>query len=235
MTEQKTSCPACGQHVAFPDDMLGQTINCPSCNSLVTLNAILTPPILKRNVFLRIIDGLVRLNRRRKAIAAARIAARKQYISDVISGLKCAPVLDNDDSDLILQKSEKIYWKESASLIEMKTVGRHYEGSSAGISFRVARGVRFNVGRRSGHSVSDKAAIHTSSGCFIITNKRIAFVGDQKSFALKLESVLNIQPGTNGVKFTDGHGTSKMIEYYNHRNADVVCAVLNFAFDNNIA
>jgi hypothetical protein len=138
-----------------------------------------------------------------------------------------APLLDRPN--FILQRGEKICWIEPGTIEEIKVVGRRYEGGSSGISFRVARGVRFNIGRQRGHSVSETAAVTTSSGELIITNKRIAFLGDRKSLAIKLDKLLEIEPGTNGIKFSEsGKASPKAVKYYNRENAEIVCEVLNF-------
>lgn len=188
-----------------------------------------TPPALhaKRGFFGWISD---KLEQRKIRIAEAK-AQRKAYIAGIISNLKNgqAPLLDRPN--FLLQSGERICWIEPSTLEEMKVVGRHYEGGSSGVSFRVARGVRFNVGRQRGHSVSETAAVTTSTGEFVITNKRLAFLGDRKSFAIKFEKLLEIQPGTNGVKFSDGgRSGTKLVRYYSKQNADIICEVLNYVF-----
>jgi hypothetical protein len=185
------------------------------------------PPILnaKRGFFGWISD---KLEQRKIRIAEAK-AQRKAYIASIISDLKSgkAPLLDRPN--FLLQRGEKICWIEPGTLQEIKVVGRRYEGGSSGISFRVARGVRFNVGRQRGYSVSETAAVTTSSGELILTNKRLAFLGDRKSLAIKLEKLLEIQPGTNGIKFSEsGKASPKLVLYNNRENAEIVCEVLGY-------
>ena len=69
----------------------------------------------------------------------------------------------------------------------------------------------------------------TSAGELVITNKRLAFLGDKKSLAIKFEKLLEIQPATNGIKFSEGgRAGPKLIRYYSKQNADVICEVLNY-------
>jgi len=185
------------------------------------------PPILnaKRGFFGWISD---KLEQPKIRIAEAK-AQRKAYISSIISNLKDgqAPLLERPN--FLLQRGEIICWVEPSTLEEIKVVGRHYEGGSSGVSFRVARGVRFNIGRQRGHSVSETAAVTTSTGELVITNKRLAFLGDRKSLAIKFEKLLEIQPATNGIRFSDGgRSGSKLIRYYSKQNADIICEVLNY-------
>ncbi len=185
------------------------------------------PPVLnaKRGFFGWISD---KLEQRKIRIAEAK-AQRKAYIVSIISGLKNGQTPLLDRPNFLLQRGEIICWIEPSALEEVKVVGRRYEGGSSGVSFRVARGVRFNVGRQRGHSVSETAAVTTSTGELVITNKRLAFLGDRKSFAIFFEKLLEIQPATNGIKFSDGgRAGSKLIRYYSKQNADVICEVLNY-------
>jgi uncharacterized paraquat-inducible protein A len=32
MAKHKTSCPKCGGHIVFPNELAGQAISCPHCN-----------------------------------------------------------------------------------------------------------------------------------------------------------------------------------------------------------
>jgi hypothetical protein len=185
------------------------------------------PPVLhtKRGFFGWISD---KLEQRKIRIAEAK-AQRKAYIASIISDLKNGQASTLDRPNFLLQRGEKICWIEPGTLEEVKVVGRRYEGGSSGMSFRVARGVRFNVGRQRGYSVSETAAVTTSSGELVITNKRLAFLGDKKSLAIKLEKLLEIQPALNGIKFSEGgRAGPKLIKYYNNKNADIICEVLNY-------
>jgi hypothetical protein len=185
------------------------------------------PPVLhtKRGFFGWISD---KMEQRKIRIAEAK-AQRKAYIASIISDLKNNQLSSLDRPNFLLQPGEKICWIEPATLEEIKVVGRRYEGRSSGVSFRVARGVRFNVGHQRGHSVSETAAVTTSSGELVITNKRLAFLGDRKSLAVKLEKLLEIQPALNGIKFSEGGKSGpKLIKYYSNKNADIICEVLNY-------
>jgi hypothetical protein len=185
------------------------------------------PPVLhtKRGFFGWISE---KLEQRKIRIAEAK-AQRKAYIDGIISDLKNGQSPHPDRPNFLLQRGEIICWAEPSTLEEIKVVGRHYEGGSSGVSFRVAKGVRFTVGRQRGHSVNETAAVTTSTGELVITNKRLAFLGDNKSLAIKFDKLLEIHPASNGIKFSDGSRSGpKLIKYYSKRNADVICEVLNY-------
>jgi hypothetical protein len=87
-------------------------------------------------------------------------------------------------------------------------VGRHYEGGSQGVSFRLAKGITYRVGARRGHLVSDKQVMPVSTGNFVMTNKRAVFAGDAKSFALKFDKIINLELYANGLWAMFGAGDS---------------------------
>ena len=257
----KCECQHCGIYIEFEtgEFLSGSSVTCPKCGNDTTLyvspqaepepmasesleaTADLIPPVLhsKRGLFGWIADKIeqrkIRIanarEQRELRIAEAK-AHRMAYIASVISDLKNGQIPPLQRPNFVLQHGEKICWIEPSALEEIKVVGRHYEGGSAGVSFRVAKGVRFNVGRQRGHLVSETAAVTTSRGELVITNQRLAFLGDGKSFAIKLEKLLEIEPGTNGLKFSEGGKAGpKMVRYYNMKKSDVVCEVLNYVFD----
>ncbi|HEV2695408.1 MAG TPA: hypothetical protein VG347_21110 [Verrucomicrobiae bacterium] len=189
------------------------------------INVAPAPTHTKRGFFGWISD---KLEQRKARIAEAK-AQRKTYIDNIISSLRNGQSPGIDRPIFLLQRGEIICWAEPSTLEEVKVVGRHYEGSSSGVSFRLAKGVRFTVGRQRGHAVSETAAVTTSTGELIITNKRLAFLGDNKSIALKFEKILDIHPASNGIKFSDGGKSGpKLIRYNSNRNADIICEVLNY-------
>jgi hypothetical protein len=55
-------------------------------------------------------------------------------------------------SGLLLQKGETANWSEAASIVEEQVVSRQFVGGSRGVSFRIAKGVRYHVGGFRGHT-----------------------------------------------------------------------------------
>lgn len=133
--------------------------------------------------------------------------------------------------NVILQKSETAYWSEPASLIEERVVKRRYEGGSQGFSFRIAKGVSYRVGAHRGHLVTDTAALPVSSGELIITNKRVIFRGDAKSFNLRLDKLLELNFYSDGARLTDDKGKPRMVKFSETGNSDVVGATLSYAIN----
>ncbi len=133
--------------------------------------------------------------------------------------------------NVVLQKKETAYWSEKGSLLENRVVKRRYEGGSQGISFRIAKGVSYRVGAHRGHIVTDTAVVPVSTGEFIITNKRIIFRGDNKSFNIHLDKLLELNIYSDGVRLTDDKGKPRIVKLTNSENRDIVGATLSYAIN----
>lgn len=70
-----------------------------------------------------------------------------------------------------------------ASLVEPRRTAGSYQGGSAGVSFRVTKGVRFRVGRHRGTFVPgpEQQTIIDQGGRTYITTQRVVFVGPHHS------------------------------------------------------
>jgi len=69
------------------------------------------------------------------------------------------PVVDETQTgsnQVLLKRNEIVHFAQDAELKEMKVVQVGYEGGSQGISFRIAKGVRYHVGGSRGHLVKDE-------------------------------------------------------------------------------
>lgn len=134
--------------------------------------------------------------------------------------------------NVVLQKKEVPYWSEPGDLLEERVVGRRYEGGSRGVSLRIMKGVSYRIGGSRGHIVTDKAVVPVSTGQLVITNKRIIFRGDAKSFSFKLDKLLETNFYADGVRLTDDKGKPRVIRFTEEGNIDVVGAILSHAINN---
>lgn len=128
--------------------------------------------------------------------------------------------------NVVLHKGETPHWSEPASLLEERVISRRYEGGSQGISVRLMKGVSYRVGASKGHLVSDKAIVPVSTGSLVITNQRVLFSGSAKSFATRLDKILNIEPLMDGLKLSEENGKLRLVKYENANNCNVIAAIL---------
>jgi hypothetical protein len=154
--------------------------------------------------------------------------SRIQIINQIQNG-----VLPNiQPTGLILQKGEIAHLEELGNLLEEKVIKRGYVGGSQGLSFRIAKGITYRVGASKGQLVSETAMVPASTGRLVITDRRVVFSGDRKSFNIKLDSILNIEMYTDGLNITDSRGTPRVIQLTNILNTDIVGSVLTKSINN---
>jgi len=150
--------------------------------------------------------------------------ARLRLVTEIQNG----NLPDLSVQDVILQKNEIAHWSEPASLLEERVVDRRYEGGSHGVSIRIVKGIYYRVGSQRGHLVTDKAVVPISWGDLIITNKRIIFRGDSKSFNVRLDKLLETHLFSDGLRITDDKGKTRIIRFVDSANRDIVGATLSY-------
>ncbi len=131
---------------------------------------------------------------------------------------------------LVPGMGELAYWSEPGRLYEERVLRRHYEGSSQGISIRIMKGVSFRVGNHRGNLVAESGDVPISDGRLIITNQRLVFQGDRKSFATGIKKIFELNPFLDGLRFSEtGKQNPRLIGFLNP-NGDFVCEVLSYVF-----
>ncbi len=154
--------------------------------------------------------------------------ARLRLLNEIQNGNMPAVTVSN----VVLFKGETPFWVEPVDLIEEKVIRRHYSGGSSGMSFRVMKGVSYRVGGHRGTLQSETGLVVVSSGNMIITSKRIIMTGDRKSFAIKLNNLLNTELFTNAIYLSEnGKSSQRLIRFQQKGNHDIVGAVLSYAIN----
>lgn len=88
----------------------------------------------------------------------------------------------------------------AVALKEYRSNGSSYGGGYAGMSFKVAKGVRANVGGMQGKSTRNPEELtQLDVGEVTFTNQRIVFTGDNMVREWDLDKIVNMQTGDNGV------------------------------------
>ena len=92
--------------------------------------------------------------------------------------------------------------------------GSHYVGGYSGVSFRVAKGVRFNLGGVRGHRVSEREVVAVSRGQLSFTSGRILFLGQRKAFEVPWSKLMAVEPYFDGIQlFTRNRQRSPLMVY----------------------
>jgi hypothetical protein len=105
-----------------------------------------------------------------------------------------------DASYMSTQKDEVLIYKlDKVLLKEFKSTGSTYSGGYGGLSFRVAKGVRANVGGMQGSTTRNpEESTAIDAGTVSYTNQRIIFVGENVVREWDLDKIVNISADDNG-------------------------------------
>lgn len=137
-----------------------------------------------------------------KSMEEAERARDLRARNDLLDGIREGKSLPIAQAPIILQRNEICHFSISATRLFSKKVTVGYEGSSRGISVRVAPGVRFYTGRSKGYPV--KAEITEKyDGTIVVTSKRVVFISDRKGFTIPLNKLVAVTP------YSDGYGFQK--------------------------
>lgn len=117
--------------------------------------------------------------------------------------LLAQPLEEIRPNTAIINPGEKAYAAVLANLMEVQTVG--YSANTSGVSLRLAKGVTFRTGGMRGRAA--KGLVNAASGELVITESRVLFSGDRKSFDIPLIKLLNATHYSDGFRFSDAKKT----------------------------
>lgn len=108
----------------------------------------------------------------------------------------------SDDVIFATEKDEEIVIRISGvGLKEYRSKGSNYGGGYGGLSFRVTKGVRANVGGMRGSSTKKpEESTLIDVGQVTFTNQRIVFTGDNVVAEFQLDKVVNLETSPNGIQ-----------------------------------
>jgi hypothetical protein len=96
-------------------------------------------------------------------------------------------------SPLILKRGEKAYMVVPGTLARRQT-RRQWVGGSQGFSFPIGHtGIRYRVGSFHGHPVEQQSLGKLDTGKLVVTNQRIAFIGQVKSTSTPFGKLLHVE------------------------------------------
>ncbi len=143
-----------------------------------------------------------------KISAELQVLDKHKVLRQIQSG-----ILPTCHTNIILKKGEVAHFSYFADLIEERAVRGRYQGGSAGVSFRVAKGVSFRVGQSRGTYHSDREPVAVSSGKLTVTNKRIIFDGDKKRFNITIGQLLSYEVFDNSILVKPTRGNPRLVEF----------------------
>lgn len=103
------------------------------------------------------------------------------------------------ESPLILKRGERACVVAPATLARNQT-RRQWVGGSQGFSFPIGHtGIRYRVGSFHGHPIEQQSLTKLDSGSLVITNQRLAFIGQVKSTSVPFVKLLHVESYSDGL------------------------------------
>jgi hypothetical protein len=132
--------------------------------------------------------------------------------------------------DISLQKSEICYFNCEASWYENRVVSTriNYGGTTARI--KIMKGVYYSMGSVGVRSVKSEELKLIDSGQLYLTNKRIIFVGSNKSSNIKLDKILSVNPYADAVEIIKDTGKPPTLSMKN-AHAEIFYMILGRLID----
>ncbi len=95
-------------------------------------------------------------------------------------------------------KSEQLVWVlQDVDYLET-VVRRERQGSSHGLSIRVARGVYYRPSTFRSRPIEWEETIHADTGLLGLTTKHIYFAGNRKKFRVRYDRIVRFDPYNDG-------------------------------------
>jgi len=129
--------------------------------------------------------------------------------------------------ELMAKRGESVYLEIGAALTKEVSI-REWQGGSGGFSFRIAKGVRYNVGRTKGRSVVVGTEQQIDDvGLLAVSSKRIVFMGEKRSMDIPLAKLLNLDLFEDGVRIHASNRQRSPLFQLQPNTADVFGATVN--------
>jgi hypothetical protein len=129
---------------------------------------------------------------------------------------------------LMTKRGEVVHLELPAALMKEVAV-REWRGASQGISFRVAKGVRYRVGATRGHLVTVGSQLQIAdTGVLSVTNQRAAFLGERKTVEMPYSKLLGMNVFSDAISFSlSNRQNAPLIKV--SISTDILVALLNAA------
>ncbi|HVM58454.1 MAG TPA: hypothetical protein VMT74_13400 [Gaiellaceae bacterium] len=129
---------------------------------------------------------------------------------------------------LMAKQNEVVHFETSAALMKEVAV-REWRGGSQGVSFRIAKGVRYRVGATRGHIVTVGTQLQVAdTGVLAITSQRIAYLGSRKTLDMPFSKLMGMELYSDGVRLSLSNRQSAPL-FKVTCSTDVLGALLNAA------
>ena len=139
--------------------------------------------------------------------------AKEELIIEALESGDFSGLPPIQEPPVMLKKGEEalLVMPDAVDLYEER-VRHEYQGGTAGVSLRVAKGMSVRAGGFKGERVPVSEQKHIDTGSLTVTNKRLIFIGPSKSTSFATNKILNVEGYDDGIR-VNREGKQKP-EYY---------------------
>lgn len=138
------------------------------------------------------------------------------------------PTEDWSGVSIIPKTDEILHWSDFGRIIKIRNVTKrvNYRGPTA--SIKIAKGIRYRIGSVSVGKTTERVAEQVDAGTFWISNQRVGFIGDSKSFTVPLNKIVSFGvDGDVGLKiFKEGAVNPKTVVLNDYDVAGTIISYL---------
>ncbi len=136
--------------------------------------------------------------------------------------------LSEIESPHLMTKGEEVVHLETIASLMKEVAIREYQGGYGGVSFRVAKGVRYSTGRTRGRSVVVGTEWQVADrGAFSVSSTRAVFLGNAKSIEFPYSKLMGMDVFSDGIRLRSSNRQTTPL--FQLESGDVVAATLNAA------
>lgn len=117
------------------------------------------------------------------------------------------------ESDISLQKGEKLYEKRLVSWYETRKVMKRVDYGHLSTNIKIVKGVNFRLGSIKARPITEDEMQEIDSGTVYLTNRRLLFIGQNNNKTINLSSVLKLNIFSNGIDIQKDKGKSPFLEF----------------------
>jgi hypothetical protein len=151
---------------------------------------------------------------------------------DVLFRLVVARANDGRLSEIdvakLMRKGEEAVYLETEAALMKEVAIRGYQGGYGGVSFRVAKGVRYSTGRTRGRSVVVGTELQVADiGVLSVSSTRAVYLGSKKSIEFPYAKLMSVDVFSDGIRLHSSNRQTTPL--FRLESGDVVAATLNQA------
>jgi len=137
---------------------------------------------------------------------------REQKLFDKLANGDLSGIPIQTDVPVMLKQGEGAYVNLNGIQYVEERTRSTYVGGTRGVSFRLMKGVSIRTGGFKAERVPVTEKVELDRGRFIVTNKRVIFVGPRKNVSFPVNKILEIHEYSDGISISR-QGKQKT-EYY---------------------